>query len=423
MRGGTAEPLKMDEGPRPIHIQLRNPDEWSRIRPSRGRRRFIALDGLRGLAALLVIFYHVQWPTHLTNNNFVKNGYLAVDVFFIISGFVIFQTYVDNVVTVNAFKRFMCLRFFRLYPLHFTILIAFLFMEVIKLAAQGVMGSSSEQAPFTSSNSCAAFVANLLLVHGLHTVNQLSWNTPSWSISCEFFAYIAFGLLALTGAIRNPRFPIAAILVAGAIYCVLAVDFGNLDITYDWGGARCFGGFFLGSSIGFISSFTSHKFPTISFKKAEIAVVVAAVTLMTIVTGPSVALVIPLYVAAIALLKTDQGPAARLLQHWAIQYLGRVSYSIYMVHSLVILTATILLKRVFEVPVFNDSHTHQVTMIINPWLGDVVLVGITTTVLLVATVTYKLIENPGRALGRQLTAAGQSPRWSQSQLDFDFERR
>ena len=55
--------------------------------------RFRALDGLRGVAALLVVLLHVEWPNHLTGNKFVQNGYLAVDLFFILSGLVISSNY------------------------------------------------------------------------------------------------------------------------------------------------------------------------------------------------------------------------------------------------------------------------------------------------------------------------------------------
>src|SRR6478672_10331259 len=95
--------------------------------------RLSTLDGLRGLAALLVVFYHIEWPNHLTNNNFVGNGYLAVDLFFILSGFVIFQNYAIRISSINDFRNFICLRFFRVYPLHFAILAWLSCMELLKL--------------------------------------------------------------------------------------------------------------------------------------------------------------------------------------------------------------------------------------------------------------------------------------------------
>ena len=143
--------------------------------------RLLALDGLRGLAALLVVFYHIGWPNHLTNSNFVRNGYLAVDLFFILSGFVIFQNYADRIGSMKDARDFMCLRFFRIYPLHFVTLALLASVELLKLLSQNVLLTPSEQAPFTGNNSIAALMANILLVQGLHTLAGSSWNIPSWN--------------------------------------------------------------------------------------------------------------------------------------------------------------------------------------------------------------------------------------------------
>jgi peptidoglycan/LPS O-acetylase OafA/YrhL len=366
------------------------------------RGRFVALDGLRGLAALLVVVFHVVTyqvaPTHLTDNKFVRNGYLAVDLFFLLSGFIMFHNYADNIVNFDRFKRFMLLRFFRVYPLHLAVLLTLVCMELARLAVQGVLHHPSRPL-FTTDYS--AFLPNILLVHGLHTLGRNSWNAPSWSISCEFFAYTVFGILALARITHLWLFSVAATLVAGGIYCMLAVDFGTLDITYDWGGARCIAGFFLGSSTIFIGSFLPRIVPDRILRIAETAVIVAAIALMSVVTGRAVILVIPLFVVAIALLQTDKGPVARLLQHQSIQYLGRISYSIYMVHLLIILIT------INTIALFSKI-TRSTGPMISSWKGDCFLIGIIISVLLVATITYKVIETPGRGLGRRV-AAPRSP--------------
>jgi len=101
-----------------------------------GRQRFRALDGLRGVAALLVVLLHVEWPNHLTNNRFVQHGYIAVDLFFILSGLVISSNYLTRITTLGDAKKFLGLRLFRLYPLHLAVLVAFVGLECAKLAAQ-----------------------------------------------------------------------------------------------------------------------------------------------------------------------------------------------------------------------------------------------------------------------------------------------
>ena len=101
-------------------------DELVRMKGNSGnaaKGRFRALDGLRGAAALLVVVYHiafyrVQWPNHLFDNDFVRHGYLAVDLFFILSGLVISSNYSLRLNNLSEVKEFLLLRFFRLYPLH-----------------------------------------------------------------------------------------------------------------------------------------------------------------------------------------------------------------------------------------------------------------------------------------------------------------
>src|ERR1039457_3262386 len=103
--------------------------------------RFHALDGLRGIAALLVVLLHVEWHNHLTGTRFVRNGYLSVDLFFILSGFVIAANYSAQIVDIPTSLRFLGLRFFRLYPLHIVMLGAFICLECCKLAAQHAFGT------------------------------------------------------------------------------------------------------------------------------------------------------------------------------------------------------------------------------------------------------------------------------------------
>jgi peptidoglycan/LPS O-acetylase OafA/YrhL len=54
---------------------------------------FGGLESLRGIAALMVVFYHIEWTNPLTHHLIFRNGYLMVDLFFVLSGFVICYNY------------------------------------------------------------------------------------------------------------------------------------------------------------------------------------------------------------------------------------------------------------------------------------------------------------------------------------------
>jgi peptidoglycan/LPS O-acetylase OafA/YrhL len=247
-----------------------------------GRSRFYALDGLRGIAALLVVLLHVEWPNHITSNNFVKNGYLAVDLFFILSGLVISANYSTRIVDFKDAWNFIRLRFFRLYPRAFEIV--------------------PEHEPFTGGESYWTLAANVFLVQGLGTVDKLNWNGPSWSISCEFFAYVLFVVAMLTGVTRGRAFFIGGCIIAAAAYAAIALDRGTLDVVFDLGFVRCIAGFFLGMLIFKFAN--AMQFRSLShIKGLEITASLMVIGAMYALSGPMIALVIPLFVAAIFLLQ------------------------------------------------------------------------------------------------------------------------
>lgn len=168
---------------------------------STNQRRYRALDGLRGIAALCVIFYHALWNTHLSGLRIVSNAYLAVDFFFILSGFVIAANYSGKIADFASARAFMILRFFRLYPLHLAVLAGLFAVEVLKFSLRGAF--VSDVAPFTGPNSPRLLIENLLMAQGLGPESQLGWNSPSWSIGAEFVAYLLFAAAAIAGLARR----------------------------------------------------------------------------------------------------------------------------------------------------------------------------------------------------------------------------
>jgi len=368
------------------------------------------LDGLRGVAALLVVLLHVEWSNHLTNNKFVQNGYVAVDLFFILSGFVIASNYSHRITNFREARSFIGLRFFRLYPLHLTMLCAFICLEYAKLFAQRTFAlMPGAQAPFTGGDSFGAAVANLFLLNGLHALNRPSWNGASWSISCEFAAYLVFSVLVLAGLVRSRLFFVGGTLMAVTGYVGLAFERGNLNITVDWGIIRCLAGFFLGM---LIFRFRETDIPCRSRMVTDafgIAAMIAAVLTMSLTSGPFIVLVIPIFVIGIAFLQTDQGALARFLISSPMQFLGRISYSIYMVHSFLVVCLLIVLKRLFVLPSAVNSMRENPIVMVNLWVGDLLVLGTVALVVATASATYAFVEEPGRLFGRGIFASSQNP--------------
>jgi peptidoglycan/LPS O-acetylase OafA/YrhL len=374
------------------------------------KHRYLALDGLRGVAALLVVLFHVQWPNHLTHTAFVGNAYLAVDLFFVLSGFVIAANNSARITDLGDLRRFICLRFFRIYPLHIATLLVLLALEVAKLIAQNAGAAAATHAPFVDGNSYAALIANILLVHGLGVLDTLGWNSPSWSISCEFAAYLVFALAAGAGVLRRDIWVLLGVLLACTTYGMIALTRETLDVTYDWGLLRCLSGFFLGVAVHHYTASgrmrrIASSWPAGVVAAGEYGLLLALVGVMSWGRGGAVVLVVPLYVAAIALFQLDRGPLARALASRPAQFLGRVSYSIYMVHFPVLIFASIFLKRALDIPVAFDPRLQAPVFDIDPWTGDLFMMVIVAIVLATAAVTFRLIEQPGQAIGRDLAAS------------------
>src|SRR6266704_3238416 len=92
--------------------------------------RFVALDSLRGICAIFVAIYHFSAVSFLSSIPIIKNGFLFVDFFFVLSGFVIAASYGERLKAQFPISKFMFLRLGRLYPLHIFVLFLYLIIAL-----------------------------------------------------------------------------------------------------------------------------------------------------------------------------------------------------------------------------------------------------------------------------------------------------
>ena len=156
---------------------------------SRAPEHFTALTSMRGIAAWWVVFYHFR--DHLPQGGVLQNvaahGFLAVDLFFVLSGFVLQLSYARyfTCLTLTGVRAFAVARFARIYPLHFFMCIAFL-ANVLSILV------FSKQASVGDRYTLSSYVLNIFLVQAWGLTDGLTWNAPAWSISTEFAAYLLF---------------------------------------------------------------------------------------------------------------------------------------------------------------------------------------------------------------------------------------
>ncbi|MCG5075246.1 acyltransferase family protein [Paraburkholderia tagetis] len=290
-----------------------------------------SLEGLRGVAALLVMLLHMGLLSRFSG--VIRNGYLAVDLFFVLSGFVIFSAYGDRLKTGRDIRRFVARRIGRLWPLH--IVTAILFYLIgglpLMLALKGMYVPTAGEA-----------LSIATLTQGFNLFDHSIGNPGAWSTSDEFYVYLLFAGICLIARSRTQMafaFASAAVFgLATAIYVDAASCTHNppcMDLYISFGWARCLAGFFVGALVAlFRNHLQSLSAPCVQFAMAVATPVFIASTSALPLAAFGAPFVFALLIASLI---SDRGPLAALLQTRPTQYLGKVSYSLYLGHSLCVL--------------------------------------------------------------------------------------
>jgi peptidoglycan/LPS O-acetylase OafA/YrhL len=303
-----------------------------------GRGQILSHTGLRGAAALFVVMYHLGFgapylfPIERAVDIF-RRSYLFVDFFFLLSGFVLAYVYLGDrraAFSAAEARAFIIARIARVYPLHLLTLLLLLAFHgaLVGMAAGGIIG-----APQAMPGGAAQFGAHLLLAQSWGFFKDVGWNIPSWSISTEFAAYLAFPLIVYA-LIRARRIALASMLAFSiAFYVYIGATTGNLDLTVGVALVRCFAGFFIGVAI-----YLARDFFNLLGERTLSAIQIAAVAIMLALFELTMndALLIAPFAALVAATSGDRGAVARALSHPVMTKLGDWSYAVYLLHVPVI---------------------------------------------------------------------------------------
>ena len=301
--------------------------------------------------SLIVVLHHSPFVDG-QKSAFLHGGGLFVDFFFILSGFVMTNAYGSRVAAGMPFLQFAGLRLARLYPLHLAMLLLWLAYVLAKLLANQTLGMNQtlgdEVGPYT-------FGLNLLLLQAMGLADSLSWNGPSWSISVEFFTYLVF--YAVFRCFRAPR-PALLLLASLAAYSALAglsdpALHDGILVTYDYGFIRCIGGFFAGSALFLLRDKLRAPQDKRVSTVLQLCVIGAIIGLVARSNNsiPVQVLAIAAFVLCIHGMTTARSFVVDLLQTRPLAYIGKISFSIYMVHALVFVVAQNVFEYGLKVPV------------------------------------------------------------------------
>jgi peptidoglycan/LPS O-acetylase OafA/YrhL len=325
------------------------------------------LTGLRGIAAAWVFAHHLFEDA---SGSAWMVGYLGVDLFFVLSGFVLSYVYADGKLrTLVDWKKFIGARIARVYPLHV--------VTLLSLAALVWLwpGYASSYPAQDERFGIEAFVANLLLVQNWAHFLPTSWNTPAWSLSAEWAAYLSFPIFLLVA--RRLREPLVASFVCMSALLLAMWACGAPFNSQGTPGMLRMAFSIMAGCLLLQAYVAKEVLPARSAALISLGLIGAAHL-------PGMAGVGVLAFPAIVLLAAQSdGPIARLCKWRPAVWLGDVSYSLYLWHWIVIQIA---------------SRTLSLEALGAAWYVIVIVM-----VLLLSWASARFIERPARDWGRRLS--------------------
>lgn len=345
-----------------------------------------ALAGIRGIAALWVMLHHLvnQYPINEALPDWILlisyKGWLGVDLFFILSGFVIsyvHQTDFKDGISLHSLKRFMILRFIRIYPVHF---IATISLIPIYWVASHYFQYQSPADAF----SFTKFFYSLSLTNGLGIPESAGWNVPSWSVSSEAFAYLLFPCLTFLFFART--MPIAVCLLSITVIFIVTTaigwNFSNGErYISSWSAniLRITSEFSVGCLLFNIYKI-KNKFPLYQITSLAF-IAVAVMTVLEISSKLDILFLIAFSIMILGL-SEDKGVIASHLGNKVWTYLGEISYSIYICHGVVFMVLNALFSKFL--------------LIDNTWHSAIAIILYLLTTWLVSHVMYSQLEVKAR---------------------------
>jgi len=357
--------------------------------------KFDALTSLRGIAALCTVLAHliVIWgdvfPALKEKSlfrDFALHTYLFVDFFFVLSGFVMCHAYgrqFAHAVGFGSYLRFLRARFARVYPLHFLLLLVY-----VGLAAIGIRQAQD--------NPDWSITAHLLLLHAMGFFSHTTWNQPSWSISVEWWTYIVFPFaVPLARRTMSKTAAACALPVILGLFAFLVMHFGSANLTVGFAFFRCLIGFSAGACLYAIVRYWRAASST---HAATNGALIAVIPVLAFVPSPYAdMLAFACFCALVVAASLGRGGG-----HWLhrplLIWIGDISYSIYLWHSLLLhVVAKALGAAGRALPLV---HEHPVLFFVAG------LVVFEIALLVLAHMSYRLIELPLRTfLGPKRTDA------------------
>lgn len=294
----------------------------------------------------MVILFHLQHLNLLAGSAFIAKSDIFVDFFFVLSGFVMTHSNFNKITDLASIKPFVVKRFKRLYPLHLFTLLLVLFFELFRYGVNRFAVPLANPV-FAEDKNLPSFIANLTLTQSLNLFSGVTWNGPSWSISVEFYTYIVWAFCLVL--FRKNIALLCSISFALLAWFIVRHN-GSIIYNYDYGFVRCLYSFL----IGMLAYRLGVRMP-IGFSRQVYTVVETVLLGATILSVSSFAhaeswLMPLLFALVILVFSREKGAISSLLATDRFDFLGRLSYSYYLNHTVVLAVMDLLFFKLVKVP-------------------------------------------------------------------------
>ena len=363
--------------------------------------RFIALDSLRGLVAVAIMVFHMGdfgWIAGLTP---FRSGWMLVEFFFVLSGFVITASYGARLAQGYPRGRFLLIRLGRVYPLHIVTVALFVVLELLVF-----------RPVLHEVHSWSVLPRAVFLLDAFRTTTGDFYAPVSWAVAVELVLYVL-----AAGLFGRGRWALAiAVALAGASAWALYSGF-NVE-----GFGRLLQRGLLAFPVG-VACYWLHlrwrQFDpgVAAMSLAEGALLVALVWILAL-PGKTNAWLIGfdvLFAAMVLVFARDRGLVSRALQWRPLVWLGQLSFALYMVHLFFIILPNRFLPRLFAATGHADwiqpgRHTFGLESVAPPPLiATLITLGLAALVLATAWLAWRYIEEPARQWTRRFAPPSGGP--------------
>jgi peptidoglycan/LPS O-acetylase OafA/YrhL len=350
-----------------------------------------SLYGVRGIAAIWIIAFHYSLYLNISkglNLGFMKDiishGFYGVEVFFVLSGFVLSYRYYDpfKKIRLSEYGLFLKNRIARIYPAYFFALcVVFLFFLTGALTPFVThFGDYSFKYLFLNTAMMQAWI--------FLGYSKWSWNFPGWSVSVEWFLYLIAPVIFYLMNKRPEKISrIAILLVAYTLLCYFSYTdpkFFNLD-SEKYGLIRGIAEFFIGSI--FFTFLTTLPQKNKWFDVLTLMIVLIILACLLLRVNAEIVL-IPIFLL-IPLVTLSNGFIKKFLSSKPLWYLGEISYSLYIMQF----PFQLVSNNVFKQSPLQITHFEILLL----YLSQIILlIGI-------ASIVHCLVEKPFREKIRKLS--------------------